>query len=84
MPFLLTDSPQKLKLEMTDGTLIILTDVSPSSPQQQRHCFLLIKTLEKTILQQVSCENTPIIVLKRMIGSFLKFPSLKRILEFQD
>ena len=47
MPFLLTDSPQKLKLEMTDGTLIILTDVSPSSPQQQRHCFLLIKFIKK-------------------------------------
>ena len=28
--------------------------------------------------------NTPILVLKRMLGHFLKIPSLKKILEFQD
>ena len=33
--FLLTDSPQKLKLEKIDGTLIILFYGSPSSPQLQ-------------------------------------------------
>ena len=32
MPFLLIDSPQKLKLKKVQGTLIILFYVSPGSP----------------------------------------------------
>ena len=39
MLFLLTGSPQKLKLEKLHGTLIILFHVSPSSPQLQRLLF---------------------------------------------
>ena len=35
MPFLLADSPQKLKLEKIHGALIILFYVSPSSPPLQ-------------------------------------------------
>ena len=38
---------------------------------------------KKTILQQVTGGNTPIPVLKRMLGYFLKFPPLKKILELQ-
>ena len=46
MLFLLTDSPQKLKLENIH-TLIILFYVSPRSTQPQMHFFLL-KTHKKT------------------------------------
>ena len=35
MPFLLTDSPQKLKLEKVHSTLIIFFYVNPSSPPLQ-------------------------------------------------
>ena len=38
MVFLLTDSPQKLKLEKIHGALIIIFYVSPSSPPLQT-CF---------------------------------------------
>ena len=44
MLFLLTDSPQKPKLEKTNGTLIMLFYVSPNSPQLQRHFFNLKHT----------------------------------------
>ena len=40
--FLLTDSPQKLKLENIHDTLIILFYVILRSPQLQRLFFLLI------------------------------------------
>ena len=46
MLFLLTDSPQKLKLEKIHGTSIILFYVSPSSPQLQRLFFFVIKNTE--------------------------------------
>ena len=39
MLILLTDSPQKLKLEKIHEALIILFDVSPTSPQQERIGF---------------------------------------------
>ena len=42
MPFLLTDFPQKLKLEKIYGTLIILFYVSLSSPQLEK--VFLLKT----------------------------------------
>ena len=43
MLFLLTDSSQKLKLQMFHGTLIILFYVSPSSPQLQGLLFFIKK-----------------------------------------
>ena len=43
MLFLLTDSPQKLKLENIHDTLIILFYVSPRSPQLQRLFFFYLK-----------------------------------------
>ena len=43
MLILLTDSPQKLKLEKIHDTLIILFYVSPRSPQQQRLLFFYLK-----------------------------------------
>ena len=78
MLFLLTDSPQKLKLEKVHGTLIILFYVSPSSPQLQR-LLVLLKTQKKNILQQVTDGNTPNLILKRMLRYFLKTPPLKKI-----
>ena len=39
MQFLLTDSPQKLKLEKINGTLIALLYIRPSSLQLQRILF---------------------------------------------
>ena len=86
MLFLLTDSPQKVKLEKSRCTLKILFHGSPSSaqPQLKRICFFIKKTKETTIVQQVTGRNTPNLVLPRMQGHFLKIPSLKKILEFQD
>ena len=81
MLFLLTDSPQKLNFKKVNGTLLIIFYVGPSSPQPQRIPFLL-KTHTKNILLQVAGGNTPIIVLKRMLGHFVKIPPLKNILEF--
>ena len=43
MQFLLTDSPQKLKLEKFHGTLTILFYVNPSSYQLQRFFFFMYK-----------------------------------------
>ena len=45
---LLTDSPQKLKLENIHDTLIILFYVSPRSPQLQRLFFFYQKHKKKT------------------------------------
>ena len=44
MLFLLTDSPQKLKLKNIHDTLIILFYVSTRSPQLLRLFFFLLKT----------------------------------------
>ena len=84
MPFLLTDSPQKLKLEMTDGTLRILIDVSPISPQQQKRCFLLIKSIKTNYSSASEFWEYINYCFKENYRKFLKFSSLKRILEFQD
>ena len=46
MRFLLTDSPQKLKLEKFHGNLKILLYVSPSSPQLQKFLFFIKKYKE--------------------------------------
>ena len=47
MLFLLTDFPQKLKLEKIHDTLIILSYVSSRSPQLQKLSFS-IKNTQKT------------------------------------
>ena len=44
MLFILTDSPQKLKLEKINSSLIILFYVIPSSPQLQIICFFVKNT----------------------------------------
>ena len=47
--------------------------------------FLFFKKTQKTsTLQQVTGGNTPNLVLKKMLRSFLKIPPLKKILQFQD
>ena len=81
MPFLLRDSPQKLTLEKIQDFLIIPFDVSPLFVlfNYKEFVFLLKKT---TNLQQVTDRNTPNLVLKRMLGHFLKIPQLKKIFEF--
>ena len=65
MLFLLTDSPQKLKLEKINGTFIILFYMSMSSPQLKRLFFFLLKTQKTIALQEVTGENTLNLVLKR-------------------
>ena len=82
MLFLLTDSPQKLKLEKFYGTLIIFFYVSSSSPQLQI-LFFISKNKKAIILQQVTGGNTPNLVLKRMLRYF-PFKKTKKILQFQD
>ena len=71
--------PQNLKLEMINGTLIILFYVSPSFPQQQRILFSYYNHRKPPILQQLTGGNTSILVLKRMLGVFLKILPLKNI-----
>ena len=66
-----------------NGTLIILFYVSTNSPKLQSFRFFIKNTL-KNFLQQVTARNKAIIVLKRMLGHFLKIPPFKQILEFQD
>ena len=77
MLFLLTDSPQKVKLEKIHDTLILFY-VSPSSPQLQR-LFFYQKYKKTTTLQQVTGGNPPNLVLQRMLRYFLKIPPLKKI-----
>ena len=79
--FLLTDSPQKLKSGKINDTLKNLFDVRPSYPQLQGISFFVKKT---TFLQQVTGRNIQNLILKRMLGHFLKIPLLKKILVFQD
>ena len=62
---------------------IILYYVGPSYSQLQR-LLLLLKIQKATTLQQVSGENTPNIVLKRILRYFLKTAPLKKILQFQE
>ena len=52
MLFLLTDSPQKLKLEKVHGALIILFYVSPSSPPLQSRFKENAKILSKNSTTQ--------------------------------
>ena len=84
MQFLLKDSPRKLKLEKFHVILIILFYVSLISSQLQRICFLYWKHEKVTTLHQVTGENTLSLVLKRMVGHFLKIQPNEEILESQD
>ena len=52
MLFLLTESPQKLKLKKVHGTLIIIAYVSPSSPQLQSYFKRNTKILSKNSTSQ--------------------------------
>ena len=52
MLFLLTDSPQKLKLEKFHGTLMILFYVSRSSPQLQRLVFFIKKSKKQPLFSK--------------------------------
>ena len=70
-------------MENINSTLIIFFYGSLSSPQLQKICFF-IKNTEIPVLQQVTGGNTPNIVLKRMLGHFLKTPQLKKMLGLQD
>ena len=53
---------------------------------RQNLLFLLKaqKKKKKNTLQQVTGENTPSFALKRLLRPFLKFPPLKKILQFQE
>ena len=57
MLFLLTDSPQKLKLENIHDTLIILFYVSPRSPQLQDFSFFIKNTKKKTSTAAVDSQH---------------------------
>ena len=81
IPFLLKDSPQKLKMEKTHGILIILFYVSLIFPKLQRICFLYYKHKKTTTLQQKTGGNTLNLVLKKMLEHVLKIQPLKEILE---
>ena len=67
MPFLLKDSPRKLKMEKTHGILIILFYVSLIFPQLQRSCILYKKHKKTTTLQQKTGGNILNLVLKKML-----------------
>ena len=83
MLFLLTDSPQKLKLEKLHRTTIILIYVSPSSPQLH---FSIFNQMNKTIptLHQVTGENTPHLVVNRILKYFLISQPLNKMLQLQQ
>ena len=68
---------------MINDTLIILFYVTRSSPQLQR-IWIFVKNTKKLILHQVTGGNTPVLVLKRILGHFLNIPLPKEILEFPD
>ena len=77
MLFLLTDSPQKLKLGKIPGILIILFYEILSFPQLQSLFFFLLETQKKTTIQQVNSGKTINVVFKEMLELFLKI--LKKI-----
>ena len=77
MLFLLTDSPQKLKLGKIPGILIILFYEILSFPQLQSLFFFLLETQKKTTIQQVNSGKTINVVFKKMLELFLKI--LKKI-----
>ena len=79
MLFLLTDSPQKLKLEKTLGTLIINYLLSKFEFSSTSKTFIfLLETQKTTTLQQVTGEKTLNLVLKKMLELFLKIFTFSR------
>ena len=74
MLFLLTDSPEKLKLEKTLGTLIIKFEFSSTS----KTFIFLLETQKTTTLQQVTGGKTLNLVLKKMLELFLKIFTFSR------
>ena len=70
MQFILTDSPQKLKLEKITKTSATKTSFFLKNPPHKT-----------TAIQQVTNGNAPNLVLKRMLRYFLKIPPLKNILQ---
>ena len=83
MQFLLSGSPQKLKLEVSryyNNSLLCKPEFSSAT---KSFPFLLKKIKNITTLQQVTVKNPPNLVLKRMLRYFLKIPSLKKILKLQ-
>ena len=79
MLFLLTDSPQKLKLEKALGTLIINYLLSKFEFSSTSKTFIfLLETQKTTTLQQVTGEKTLNLVLKKMLELFLKIFTFSR------
>ena len=74
------NSPQKLKLEKINGTLIILLyiSISPFPQPTTKNLLILLKAQKKNILQQATCGNTPVVVIRRMPEHFLKILPLKK------
>ena len=92
MLFLLTDSPQKLKLEKVHGALIILFYVSPSSPPLQSRFKENAKILSKNSTTQenitISRQNLLFLLktqktttLQQVTGGKIPNLVLKRMLE---
>ena len=81
MLFLLTDSPQKLKLQKIDGTFnnSLLSELEFCSATNT-FAFLL-KTQKNNSSASDWLGNTNL-VLKRMLELVLKIPPLKKILKF--
>ena len=79
MLFLLTDSPQKLKLEKALGTLIINYLLSKFEFSSTSKTFIfLLETQKTTTLQQVTGGKTLNLVLKKMLELFLKIFTFSR------
>ena len=92
MLFLLTDSPQKLKLKKVQGVLIILFYVSPSSPPLQSRFKENGKILSKnsTIQENITISRQNLLfllktqkttTLQQVTGGKIPNPVLKRMLE---
>ena len=92
MLFLLTDSPQKLKLKKVQGALIILFYVSPSSPPLQSRFKENGKILSKnsTIQENITISRQNLLfllktqkttTLQQVTGGKIPNPVLERMLE---
>ena len=92
MLFLLTDSPQKLKLKKLQGALIILFSVIPSSPPLQSRFKENGKILSKnsTIQENITISRQNFLfllktqkttTLQQVTGGKIPNPVLKRMLE---
>ena len=85
MLFFSTDSSQNLKSRKVNCAVIIICYVCKTKFSSTiKNLLFFIKNTKKKqhILQQVTRGNTPVLILKRMVGQ--KIPPLKKILVFQD